>query len=126
VAELPPPPNRKGGWYPDPEGSGRLRFWNKARWTDDFRDAPGGEAKPSGSGGSTAPGTPKKRGQWGGAPWWAWVLAAIVGIGIISAIAGGSSTKTVTRTQTHTQTQEVTVTAPQPTVTETTTVRVGG
>jgi hypothetical protein len=41
VADLAPPPKRKGGWYPDPEGSGRLRFWNKTRWTDDFMDAPG-------------------------------------------------------------------------------------
>ena len=40
VAELSPPPNRKAGWYPDPEESGRLRFWNKTRWTDEFRDAP--------------------------------------------------------------------------------------
>jgi translation initiation factor IF-2-like protein/uncharacterized protein DUF2510 len=96
---LPAPPNRKGGWYPDPEGSGRLRFWNKKRWTDDYMDAPG-EAKPNapgdlaeskrtGSGGPAVPEPPKSRGRWGGAPWWAWVLAAIVALGIISAIAGG-------------------------------------
>jgi hypothetical protein len=94
---LPPSPNRKGGWYPDPEGSGRLRFWDKKRWTDEFRDAPGGAktsssgpAEPSGSGGSgSAPEPPKKRGQWGPAPWWAWLLAGFVALVIISAIAGG-------------------------------------
>src|SRR3954464_12348810 len=98
MADLPPPPDPKGGWYPDPEGSGRLRFWNKARWTDDFRDAPGTQAKPSDTSpapapspqaGETAggPGTPseppKKRGVWLGVPWWAWLIGGLVVLGIV-------------------------------------------
>src|SRR3954451_4876502 len=97
MADLPPPPpNRKGGWYPDPEGSGRLRFWNKTRWTDDFKDAPrGAKAVPKKA---TSKAVPKKatskktstatggadsepsakRGQWAGAPWWAWFSGAFV------------------------------------------------
>jgi hypothetical protein len=96
ATELPPPPNRKGGWYSDPEGSGRLRFWNKTRWTDDFMDAPG-SVKPSASAAAdqsrpaVKPERSRRRGRWGGAPWWAWVLGAIVLLGIISAIAGGNN-----------------------------------
>ena len=60
IVELPPPPTRKGGWYPDPEGSGRLRFWNKKRWTDDFKDAPGqpNPAAPDASGETSTAATP--------------------------------------------------------------------
>ena len=92
MPDLPPPPKRKAGWYPDPEGSGRLRFWNKTRWTDGFVDAPG-QANARESGGTPEPGPPKKRGQWGGAPWWAWVLVGFVGLVILGAILGGDNSK---------------------------------
>jgi hypothetical protein len=124
---LPAPPNRKGGWYPDPEGSGRLRFWNKKRWTDDFMDAPG-EATRAGAAGAKASGSgtrteqPKQRGRWGGAPWWAWVLAGFVGLVIISAIAGGDessndsgSNDTATQAaQTHSTSKNTATQAPAP------------
>ena len=29
-----PPPSADAGWYPDPSGSGSLRYWDGTRWTD--------------------------------------------------------------------------------------------
>lgn len=29
-----PPPAAAAGWYPDPSGSGSLRYWDGTRWTD--------------------------------------------------------------------------------------------
>jgi hypothetical protein len=34
--QLPPP-----GWYPDPAGGGRLRYFNGGTWTDDYSQPPG-------------------------------------------------------------------------------------
>lgn len=34
------------GWYPDPEGAPRTRWWDGTAWTDDYRDAP---APPTGT-----------------------------------------------------------------------------
>ena len=31
-------PAAAAGWYVDPEGSGRLRYWDTARWTDALSD----------------------------------------------------------------------------------------
>ena len=28
------------GWYSDPAGSGRLRWWSGTEWTEQFQDAP--------------------------------------------------------------------------------------
>lgn len=35
IEDAPPP-----GWYPDPEGSSRLRFWEGTDWSDRFRPRP--------------------------------------------------------------------------------------
>ena len=59
-----------------------MRWWGGERWSDHFLKTR------SASGGSRTPGSPKRSGRFGGAPWWAWVLAVIVGIVIIAAIAG--------------------------------------
>ena len=36
---MPPPPAAAPGWYPDPEGSGTLRYWDGTRWTDALSSA---------------------------------------------------------------------------------------
>lgn len=35
IADAPPP-----GWYPDPEGGSRLRFWEGTDWSDRYRAPP--------------------------------------------------------------------------------------
>ena len=38
---LPPPHLPPAGWYPDPQGSGRQRYWDGSTWTSEFdSDAP--------------------------------------------------------------------------------------
>ena len=34
-----PPPAAASGWYPDPAGSGSLRFWDGTRWTEAISSA---------------------------------------------------------------------------------------
>ncbi|MBW3609197.1 MAG: DUF4870 domain-containing protein [Actinobacteria bacterium] len=34
-----PPPAAAAGWYPDPGGSGSLRYWDGSRWTDALSSA---------------------------------------------------------------------------------------
>ena len=36
---MPPPPAAAAGWYPDPDGSGSLRYWDGRRWTDALSSA---------------------------------------------------------------------------------------
>jgi uncharacterized protein len=33
-----PPPTAPAGWFPDPDGSGRRRYWDGSRWTDATAD----------------------------------------------------------------------------------------
>ena len=34
-----PPPAAAAGWYPDPAGSGTMRYWDGTRWTDAMSSA---------------------------------------------------------------------------------------
>ena len=35
------------GWYSDPAGSGRLRWWSGTEWTEQFQTAPAAASNPS-------------------------------------------------------------------------------
>ena len=35
------------GWYADPAGSGRLRWWSGTEWTEQFQTAPAAASNPS-------------------------------------------------------------------------------
>jgi hypothetical protein len=69
---LPPPP----GWYPDPGGSGSLRWWDGHRWTEHLHAAVAASA-PAATGpvGVTTP--PRYRQKW-------WHIPLLVGIGVAS------------------------------------------
>lgn len=63
-----------------------MRWWGGNQWSDRFMDAPG-ESTPSHPG-TPPPNPPKKRGQWGPAPWWAWLLGGFFALVILGALFG--------------------------------------
>lgn len=40
MSELPPPDKTPQGWYPDPTGSGKLRWWDGSAWTENVQEPP--------------------------------------------------------------------------------------
>lgn len=60
----PPPSSRNPGWYPDPWGSGRLRFWKGASWTRSVRHSAPGPAD------SNEDGPPERRPSSAAAGWY--------------------------------------------------------
>ena len=47
---LPAPPYQTADWYPDPEGSGRRRWWNGVAWTTDYQTDAATPAPPAAKG----------------------------------------------------------------------------
>ena len=75
------------GWFADPAGSGRMRWWDGSGWTDGFADEDGASPYPPPSpvtGG--APGAPRRR-----SPKWKWLAvvgAAVVGLIVVAGLVG--------------------------------------
>ena len=59
-----------------------MRWWGGERWSDEFLKTRWE------SGGSGTPASPKPSRRSGGAPWWAWVVAMIVAVGVMLLFAG--------------------------------------
>ena len=99
-----PPASPAPGWYPDPDGSPRQRYWDGNAWTQSYQDAgPGGVP-------------PKKRSGWltalavvGG------LIGLLIVVVIIAAIAGGGGDDDDddggSQTESPSETEEVTVTS---------------
>ncbi len=58
------------GWYPDPAGAGRLRYWDGGRWTEQVQ----GPADP----------VPPARPSRGGLPGWLLSILALVVVGLVA------------------------------------------
>lgn len=64
----PPPLFRNPGWYPDPWGFGRLRYWSGTNWTREVRQGPATPGKP-GEEGPSEPRPPSVEAGWYRDPW---------------------------------------------------------
>lgn len=63
------------GWFPDPGGSGRLRYWDGQQWTEHVADPVGAPGAPQ------APEPQQRR------PW-VWIIAGVVVVALIAAAIG--------------------------------------
>lgn len=103
------------GWFPDPQGSHELRYWDGAGWTDFVSDhgqqatdpltaavPPPPPAPPART--PSPPGGPRPEGfenvNWSPpekksrkVPIWAWVVGGIAALFVIAAISGGSESE---------------------------------
>lgn len=84
------------GWYPDPQGSGRQRWWDGQRWTEHYQAPPaqpippapvGLPASPAPAGIPGPPAVAPKQGMSGGTKALLWILA-ILGVLIVLGIGG--------------------------------------
>jgi hypothetical protein len=79
IQGAPPTSGTPAGWHPDPAGTGRLRYWDGATWTDHYSPGP---AAPPPSAGYRAPVPPTQQQGMSGC------LKAVL-IGIVVAFIGG-------------------------------------
>ncbi|MGX5680063.1 DUF2510 domain-containing protein [Schumannella luteola] len=80
------------GWYPDPAGSGRSRWWDGTRWTDNvqvpYSAAVGGAAPDLRAPDATSPHT-----------FWIWAMVGLIGLLILPSFLVDYSTASVTPDQ---------------------------
>ncbi len=83
------------GWYPDPDGSARSRWWNGVAWTDDYSDyqAPEATTSPAGPVGAMPQVSPYSSTSSAtlsapaGTPWntvWIWLVVFVPYVSIVS------------------------------------------
>jgi len=57
-------PTPQAGWYPDPAGTGRLRWYDGATWTEHYQDPAAAHVTPASAGVPLAPPTPPRKRSW--------------------------------------------------------------
>jgi len=72
---IPTTPTTPAGWYPDPAGTPRSRWWDGAQWTENYHDPLG--AAQIGGGTLTAP-----EGTVTATPWY-WALLGLLGANVL-------------------------------------------
>jgi resuscitation-promoting factor RpfB len=81
-------PNTDAGWYPDPTTSGRIRYWDGKRWTEQSLEAPPAQSTTAWLGPSINSAR-KKRPWW--RRWWAITIAVLAVLMIIGALSPDSN-----------------------------------
>ena len=75
------------GWYADPAGKAKLRWWDGSAWTDQTHDL-SEQASGAASQGSSPlhPSMATARAWWNRQRWWKWVVAAFASLVVVGAI----------------------------------------